>query len=334
MLTDIQRKNDTNTSDALNNDMSVFRIDDALSAQAYDATPPALRALLKTAIAFQYHLYAEAPASETRTVHCPAAGFRHTVHEKPAAWTVAVIEPHFDSPARLLAALMPAVLAGVDRIFVVSFGSPIAPSLLVALELAGLEDVFVLPSCIRQQNTVDPLRMLTALFDENPDGRLLLFPTAHARLSPIFVDLARLACHLHLPSWQDAPPRLLALHSPSVTGHSMPLESLLHWAHGNVFITREGTLEGELPLHPSGAQADAEENNRNEEVEWDEMSYDELSLYDACYTGQSSIITAQPSCGLTLGAGMEACWDSLPRDFFRTRFLSASLATRPERDAF
>lgn len=318
--------------------LEAFRIDDALLAQAYDAMPPALRARLKTAIAFQYHLNGEAPAWETRRVHRPTAGFCHTVHEKPAAWTVAVIETDFNSPARLLAALMPAVLAGVERIFVVSFGAPPDDALLVALELAGLEDIFVLPPCaVRQQRGVDPLQLLVTLFDESPDGRLLLFPATHSRTSPIFADLARIACHLRLPVWQDASPRLLVRHTALVPaadmgigGINMTMENFLHWAHGNTFVKTEPseTLEPEAECPPKFARPNSLSSPDPEDCAKESM--DEICLYDACYTGQADIAAPSASCALTLGLGMEACWESLPKDFFRTHTISACLATLPQ----
>lgn len=123
--------------------LEAFRPDDDLYAQAYENTPAPLRALLKTSMAFAFHRRGMKDGDGAYRVDCPRAGFSRREDVRPAAWTLAVTGPGFASPARFLAAAVPAIMAGVPRILAVS-SEPFAPAVITALELAGLEDSFVL----------------------------------------------------------------------------------------------------------------------------------------------------------------------------------------------
>ena len=261
-----------------------FRPDDDLYANAYEGTPAPLRALLKTAIAFAFHRW-KADEGESRVQTKSArAGFFRTEASRPADWVLAVAAEGFASPARLLAALVPAVIAGTGKIAVVS-PTPFAPAVATALELAGLEDSFLLDD----GRTADLYEDLRAA---SPDGRVIVLPSPQP-LSAGQKDLLHRAAADGVPFFRDhAAPRLLSLYGKA-EGESLGLSpdealSRLRW------------------LHPDAVLLDEPDRGMN-------------------------AVFAPEGCDLPFGApllagpGMEACWQSLAPEFFRTRTLSAHL---------
>lgn len=199
--------------------LEACRPDDALYADAYEGTPAELRALLKTAIAFAFHRWPLAD-DEVRTTRISArAGFRHSTASYPAGWTLAFLGPGFASPARLLAALVPAVIAGCGRILIVS-EQAFSPAVCTALELAGLEDSFLL-AVDQMPGLYEDLRALC------PDGRMLAFPGADGAFTPAQQELMHSAALDGMPRWRDLPaPRIVSLHA---SGSSA--DEYLHWLY-------------------------------------------------------------------------------------------------------
>lgn len=122
-------------------------LDAALSdtpfAEAFDAVDDARRALLKTAIARLTTVYGASPVASGSERRNYSNGFTLNRFVRPAHCAFIVIDQHVASPAALLAALMPALLAGVPDVVVVRIVGKKATqwpdSLLCAMELAGQE---------------------------------------------------------------------------------------------------------------------------------------------------------------------------------------------------
>ena len=190
-------------------------IDDTVFEHAYEAVGAENRAALKHGIAVLHAYWGEREASRLRT-RVFRQGFCVEEEDAPAPYALLVCSAAYAHPARLLAALMPAVLAGVPLIlpcFVpeaegaerhlsaqvvaaglspakgVLFGDepanylPAAP-LLAALELSGVEGAYALAE-------EDPLEALEYLRDSRGRGRVLLLgPVAAA--DALLVRAARL----------------------------------------------------------------------------------------------------------------------------------------------
>lgn len=265
--------------------LDALRPGDGFATAAYENTPAPLRALLKSAVAFYFQLWGEAPAGETRRVISPAAGFAWTAGANPVSWTLAVLDPGHPSPARLLAALVPAVLAGVDMVLIVCPDRTPRPVHSVALELAGLENLYVVPTDTRPA-LPDLIGELTA----QGEGRLLLFPTAQSRLGPTFRILRETARVRRLRLWQDTPAPRLALLADEADAAS--LRDKLQWAHGDAV----------LETFPPGARPGR-------------------SGYDAWCAARPSVFerALADTPPLLLGPGLEACWlhQRLVPPFFR-----------------
>ena len=197
--------------------LDACRPDDALYADAYEGTPAELRALLKTAIAFAFHRWPLADDEQHTSRRSTRSGFAHSESSSPAGWAIASLGPGFASPARLLAALVPAILAGVGRILVVS-EAPFSPAVCAALELAGLEDSFLLDGN-QMPGLYEDMRTLC------PEGRVLAFPDAEGNFTPAQRELLHSAALDGIPRLRDLPsPRLLCLHEPGSLG-----EERLRW---------------------------------------------------------------------------------------------------------
>ncbi len=111
---------------------------------AYDKLAPQLRAALKTQIAMLYKLW-EGANDGGRMRHLSDSAAVCLV--RPKDWAMFVFAEGYASPAGLIAAVFPALAAGVERIFICRRGgsSPLHPSLSAALELLGQEYVYSLP---------------------------------------------------------------------------------------------------------------------------------------------------------------------------------------------
>jgi hypothetical protein len=147
--------------------VDAFRIADATFAAAYDALGDKRRSVLKKWIS-QLYLFWGRERSLCRTqIQQWDQGV--TTHEcvRPLDWTLFVLSPDFSSPAQLLAALLPALLAGVPRVVVAREEAeiPFPAPLLACMELAGQELVL-------EMNAASILEMTGAMFAESRRGKV------------------------------------------------------------------------------------------------------------------------------------------------------------------
>ena len=122
------------------------RLDDALAAAAYEATPAHLRAAVKTGLALAHMHFGESTTSQRSEERNGHLGFWRRSIAHPAPWAVIAFTPAYAAAARLAAACMPAQLGGVPLLGAVCVGGTPSNNALVTLELAGVEDIFVMDS--------------------------------------------------------------------------------------------------------------------------------------------------------------------------------------------
>lgn len=123
-----------------------YQIEDEMFGEAYEATLPAQRAWLKKTIAQVYGVNSPEAPRKTWNVNTWRGGFETEVATAPLEWTVLLLDAKSVSPVRVLAALVPALVAGVGNIMAVFCGDgDISQSVLAGFELAGQEDVVRLP---------------------------------------------------------------------------------------------------------------------------------------------------------------------------------------------
>lgn len=205
-----------------------FRPADELYEKAYEDTPAHLRALLKTAIAFAFHRYGMNDCHETWRIDCPRAGFCRKEDMRPAAWVLAVAEEGFASPARFTAAAIPAVLAGAAHILTAS-EAPFSPAVITAMELAGLEDSFVL-NMGRIELLYDELR------NASPDGRILFFPGGKEPHEDMMRLMHKAAAHGTRFYCDRAAPKILSLYRQEDTPSFAETAKQLLWLHPDADI--------------------------------------------------------------------------------------------------
>jgi len=119
---------------------------DAAFGRAYAAVPDVRRALLKTAIARLWEWCGPADAVSLRRDMLWRSGLRSVSVAGPRRFALVLFDAGETSPVRLLAALVPALAAGIPEVLAVRLGGralPPAPQLL-ALELAGVERLALL----------------------------------------------------------------------------------------------------------------------------------------------------------------------------------------------
>ena len=126
-------------------------VDDARMGEAYESLDAQSRSALKTCIARLHRIWGESP-DVSRSLSCPRQGFCLERENRPAEAAVIACAAGYRHPAAFLAAIMPAVLAGVQAllpvfvlpaVFAGRESLPAAP-LLAALELAGVERAVIL----------------------------------------------------------------------------------------------------------------------------------------------------------------------------------------------
>lgn len=146
-------------------------VPDGLTADAYERLGGEGRAVLKLCIARLHRLWGEQPLDEC-TEKRLAPDFSVISQVAPSPYALLVCEASYAHPAALLAAVMPAILAGVEEILpcFVHCGDgaamPPAAPLLAALELAGVERAF-------HTSATECEEFLRLLLNENPSGSMV-----------------------------------------------------------------------------------------------------------------------------------------------------------------
>ncbi len=176
-----------------------YAIEDDARAMAYERASVEQRQMLKTAIAY-HALQGESPSTVSCVLEYKAKGFWQRTHCAPAPTLFILCGEEYVSPARLVASIMPALLAGVGQcIFIhVSNGKQTSPSLLVALELLGLEEAYALPS---MEQAKEFMQHLATSFEHIHNQRLLLL---HQDQS--LAALRHSVQALHIPYFEDKSP--------------------------------------------------------------------------------------------------------------------------------
>ncbi|MDR2744632.1 MAG: hypothetical protein LBB66_05485 [Desulfovibrio sp.] len=204
------------------------RLDDALSAQAYEAAPPQCRTALKCGLALAFMHFGTCPGRTHETLQDTQRGYWRQTEAFPAPWAIVAFTPGYTAAARLAAACVPAHLAGVPLLGAVCVGGIPSGQALTALDLSGVEDIFVLDAA-----------GLCALLEESQPGpgRLVLLHEGE-------LDSARRTSRaLSIPCYEERRPPNLVL--PDRTAFNI---ELLSFAQGGAL---EQALEPANPVTPA-----------------------------------------------------------------------------------
>lgn len=279
----------------------VVPVDDAAFAAAYEATGDVDRARLKTCIARLHVLYGQAglwgtvgpgagDVREGRTATRWRQGFTSLDHVSPCAWTLLCVDASWASGPRLLAALLPALFAGVGSVAVlrVAGGGAWPPQVLAALELAGQEVAAdAEPAAVSAL-----LKALSASGGAGgAAGRLLLLGEHSDQISA-------LARAQGVPVWRDAPsPTIgIVLCGDGIDKSDCPDGAALRAAHPDATFVDVPALPG--PTGCTGAPAPL--------VPLSPLSPLTPLSAVACAPAHAGGWLAH--AGLVLGPGHEWCW--------------------------
>lgn len=135
---------------------------------SYEKLDALLRSHLKSQIAILHELWKPASHNMGTLVRLPAWGNRLTEY-KALDWAVFVLDEAYASPAGFAAALLPAIVAGVENIFIVRAGpkdAALHPAIASVMELLGREEIFslLLDDCAR---------LAEELAAQSPYGKLI-----------------------------------------------------------------------------------------------------------------------------------------------------------------
>ena len=273
-------------------------LDDSCFAAAYEAVSPERRALMKTAIARLHAWHSPLPAPRWSCERRWQQGFFSRESVEPMQVCLLLFDAYFASPAKLLAALMPALSSGVGTVLAVRTtvegDLPCPPEVLAALELAGQENVVeLLPEKARA--------LFSELARNDVTCAALTFGRTRELVPPGFADGA--ARRIWNPEFGDEL-------SVWLEGEDDVDLAALSFAHPQAKIIVYGA-ERELP------------RGLFQHQEGDFASF--LSrLPRAAYAPDKLLNEVSSSAALALGPGHEACWiwPALCPDFFLARRLT------------
>lgn len=286
------------------------RLSDDLAAQSYEETPPQWRAAIKTGLALAHMHFGSSPSHLREERNNRHLGFWQRRESHAAPWAIIAFTPAYAAAARLAAACIPAILAGVPLIGAVCVGGPPHRSALVGLELSGVEDIFVL----------DALRLQTLLEESSGPGRLVLLHTGE------LTQIADFARTMGLPCWQESfTPRLALTDANSLNDEQglsagddyLNLESL--------FFAQAEALDSAISVAPGSLAKSSHEMVMTAATNSPRAD----ALYLASAAAQAANLPHDglfPSNGpeLILTPGCEGFWlhPGLTPDFFRVRRLA------------
>ena len=149
--------------------LEATRVNDNLTACAYDATPPSWRTAIKASLALAHFYFGESSTQRAESIGNSRLGFRRTSQRCPAPWALIVFSQRYAAAARLAAACAAAIFAEVPQVGAICLdGEPQTPAL-VSLELCGVEDIF-------QPDATNFAALLDELAENlSTQGRIVIF---------------------------------------------------------------------------------------------------------------------------------------------------------------
>jgi len=255
--------------------------DDSLFARAYQDVPDHSRAWMKTGIARLYDWYGpRKDVSGEVSLHW-SAGFDTKQTFDPVDFAVVLFDGSLLSPARLLAALVPAFAGGVKNVLAarVGNGTPWRKAVLTGLELAGQELVV-------DMTDAQARRLFNELRDSGASGAVtVLGPKAATIKSSELQSASRISF------WRPRFSRAAVVWMDDAT--TFDLEALA-FIHPDIIFSIFGA---ELPL-----PAD------NFSYEGDRFDDYLEAIMDVAYLPSRKMDQALKRAKLVLGPGQEACW--------------------------
>lgn len=127
-------------------DWSQYLVSDQVLAQSYALVGDFKRSWMKKYIAYLFSYYGHDPRTQCVRTARERAGFIHDTLSSPVPGVLIIAHSYPKIWNRLLASVIPAISAGVENIYIFlikNHGEP-CPEILTSLELAGVENIFLI----------------------------------------------------------------------------------------------------------------------------------------------------------------------------------------------
>jgi hypothetical protein len=264
--------------------------DDSAFAAAYDVVSAEQRAWLKTAIARLHIWYGENKTASIDRVATWRQGFISEERLEPLSWVLVAMEADFRSPSRLLAAILPPLLAGVELVLAVRvhYGrkdhNPWPARLLTACELAGQE--LALDLTAEQMGD-----LAKTLAGDTGAGLVLSLEEGRDPARPAVgwlpVEARKAGVAVWRPRWDGR----IGIWAPARAEWNW---EALHWAHPDAALDVWGPKRKGLP----------------ESVTMRKGNIDDFIVqgYPAAFAPSDAQAEALDGIPLVLGPGHECCW--------------------------
>lgn len=258
-----------------------FIPDDALFARAYQNSSDGSRAWMKTAIARLYDWYGPRKDVGGEISLRWSGGFDTKYTFDPVDFAVVLFDESIQSPARLLAALVPALAGGVKNVLAVRVGNsaPWRDAVLTGLELAGQEFVV-------DMTDVQARRLFNELRDSGTSGAVVVLGPKAA-----VIKFSELQSASRISFWRPRFSRAAVIWMDDEK--TFDLEALAFMHPDIVF-----SLFGVKPFIPAD----------NFSYEGDDFDEYLDAIMDVAYLSGQRVHHALKRAKLVLGPGQEGCW--------------------------
>lgn len=168
---------------------------------SYENLDQLLRSHLKSQIATLHEMWKPASRNGGAFERLPGGNTR-LVERKALDWALFLLAEDYASPAGFAAALLPAIMAGVEDILIVRVGdakTPMQPAILSVLELLGREELFAL-------SLAESSRLAENLSEQSLYGKVISFgasfvPSARALPAQVRIGLAGASVDTNIMAW-------------------------------------------------------------------------------------------------------------------------------------
>ncbi len=231
----------------LSQDWNKFLVSEQELARSYELVNELKRSWMKKHIAYLFSFYGHDYMIERVRSATQRAGFTHEMISAPVSRAAVFFYGHSKAWNRLLAAVIPAAAAGVDEIYVFLTGGieQYCPEVLTALELAGIENTFL----IDQAQAGSVFRTICS-----EPGTALMNLCSNTLAQTDSVDFPSIILKYIPLSFQGKPRGLIWASENSCWDYDT-----IKWAHADVEFTVGGPL---APKAPPGFKAVMSEGER------------------------------------------------------------------------
>ena len=273
-------------------------------SRAYHNVSQENRALLKKHIAdlSKWYNFNNFPLKTETSIQSWTQGWKTLISKSPADCVLVPLPAEFSSPAQLLSTVLPPRIAGVSQVMVFKLTEEIGywpDSLLLALELAGIEEVF-------DFSPKQAKSLLQEITSQGTETKLLCSVDKFSMFNPQNLDFQLDTIPLYPPSkcgiWLD--------------GHVTPDLHALEFAHPDLYLQLFAPETGFL-------DAISDEYNKQKST-WQQFCSQDFDIVFAPESFHMELINRFP---LVLGPGQECfwIWPELLLQRFETRKLAFSV---------